>query len=218
MLDKIRTAIDDKKLSDHIGKADFYFKANIEIPSDNDLVSDIFKCTNRPCVVVFPNIESQNILSENEALAYMDKMKRIDVDTQIARQECAFVPAKLFDKTLLRIPDLNVITMEGRQSWDDMQEEVANDLLRLGKLGRVTMIDVRNSDFLLPLNTFKQLWDIEKLIDIGEATSAYDFEGVNKQIAARLLGEVVSYIEQHKVNTKRAEFKLNNHGMHFTIL
>lgn len=195
------------------------FDSNFEFPNPEDLTADILSATPRPVIKVMPNELAETLPANVVAIDRNGVLKKLFE----SEGEEAFVYAGCLTKQILAIPGLNIIIVGGFVSWVDIPEDVLTDLRDLSKEGKVASIgDQANvSNLLLPIETMKQLWDMDQVMLGFKEFSAekYNDENINKVVAVRLAAKRVPYLVKDRgVRTLRANLKMWDSRLRMSLL
>ena len=207
----------DRKIRKTLSKIPFHFIANLEVPDPRQLQADIIDVSPKPVIIVFPNDAAES-MSLDGATSSLMAMDLSTLKKKLAAGGLAWVPGSLVNKDALGIPDLQVITTEGEGSLADIPKDVLNNLLRLSKEERVTLLKEEMNGLILPYETANQLWGMQALYNLHGAYNGDGIKHVDKMKCAKILGKSVPYQKRCDVRTMRVEVTGMGNGLKFHFI
>lgn len=217
MIQALKNAYEERKIANIIHNFEFNFTANIEAPEPFALQAEILSISPKPLLILLNDKIALKMAQDKSTSGFISQ-DRESIKRNLLVGGAIMAPAGLIDKKVLEIINLHIVILQGRLSFADLSEEVKDDLFRLGDDYRVTTFGDDGKDFILPPDTAKQLWDIEKLMMVCAGFHGYDHEDFDKMAAAKLMGEAVPYLKASAVKTKRANIRMQSKGLRISFL
>ncbi len=200
-----------------LDKIPFQFTANLEVPDPLQLQADIIAATPKPVIIVLPNDVAESMALDDAPSSLM-AMDCTTLKRKLEAGGLAWVPGSLVNKDIMGIPDLQVITTDGKVSLADIPEDVLNCLLRLSEKHRVTLFGEETNDLLLSYETADLLWGMQALWDVYVAYNGDGIKYVDKMKSAKILGKSVPYLKRCDVRTVRVEVIGQDNGLHLKFI
>jgi len=121
------------------------------------------------------------------------------------------------------MPDLNVVTLLGSSSWQDMTKEVQGRILELGQDLRLSIIGDNAAAVIAKVTPqiAEQIWDMDQMMVCCKTFTEekLNSEITNKIYAAKRAAQRIRYLVKGRdVRTVRANLKLGIDGFLVTLL